>query len=213
MLAIYQPGQVGSFSMLEAINQKIPEAVHCHGWRSRGISSSFDTTLLFDEIEFQQGQVNLIIPTRDPLDWGLSRFFFRFRKYTGFRLEDTDPSPDNLVSLFVQYFDTNEQSDWYDENVVERLDVPLYDEPFPENGYTTFETDYLKTLVIQSELEDSVKSEIIGDFLDTEIEIGRTNTSEARFYADEYNAVKEQEFPKEFLDKIYGTTYAKHFYQ
>lgn len=212
MLAIYQPGHVGSSSIYEAITQKNPSVIHCHGWRSRGLSSSFETNKLFDTIECKLDDVKMIVPVRDPVDWNISRFFFRFKKYTGMHLEDADQSPENLVSLFVDSFDPNELPNWYNENIVDKLGIPLYDTPFPSEGYIILEKDHLKLLVMRLELDDETKSNVIGSFLDTELQIAHTNRSDSRFYADSYNAFKANGLPEGIVNQIYESEYAKHFY-
>ena len=95
------------------------------------------------------------------------------------------------------------------------LRLDLLAEPFdPELGYGTYSIGASSVLVLQVELPDERKEAVLRDFLDApNLHLEATNVGSQKQYAKAYRwFCAGIEFDIEFLDEIYGSRYARHFY-
>jgi len=125
-----------------------------------------------------------------------------------------DPVND-MVAMFMRNFPHSEPAYWFDAEIRDVIGIDLLAEPFdPEVGYATYAIGASSVLVLQVELPDARKEAVLRDFLQTpSLRLEQSNVGSQKGYAKAYRRFRAGiEFATEFLDEIYGSRYARHFY-
>ena len=166
---------------------------------------------------------------RDPVGRNVSSFFQNLESFFDFwpreELEnrDIDEVAHQLVEMFLTSYVVKAQTVeadgdplvWFDEELKEVFDVDVYASEFPtEAGFDTYSSDNAKVLLIRLEDLDNVASDALGPFLGVgDITMGRSNDSSDKTYADAYKRFRDLlVIPDVYLDRMYTSTYATHFY-
>jgi hypothetical protein len=105
--------------------------------------------------------------------------------------------------------------DWYDTQMKPVFDIDVYAQPFPHHqGHEIYHgKNNSRLLVLRLEDLNRVGQKVLGDFLDLEqFELVQANVSEQKGYADLYREFKKLPLPASYLEKMYSSTYARHFY-
>ena len=104
---------------------------------------------------------------------------------------------------------------WFDMEMGEMFGVDVYQTPFPqEKGYQVVRTAGVDLLLIKIEALNSCYREAFADFLGVDVpELLQTHITERdptrAMYAD---FVKNAVLPEEYLDRMYASRFARHFY-
>lgn len=151
---------------------------------------------------------------RDPVARNISDFFRVGPDALGldFRAEAMDV----LGAAFLErYAGHDEPLVWFDAQLKATFGLDVYERPFPqETGYAIYENELVKALVLR--LEDlrfcapSAFQEWLG--LDG-FELVAANVTEPKGTGTLYRTFLESvELPPEYLSRMYGSRYARHFY-
>lgn len=121
-----------------------------------------------------------------------------------------------LAQAFLDLFKTHDiPLTWIDEEVRSFLGIDVYEVPFPkEEGYRIFHGDRADLLLLKMERLDAAAGRALSEFLEIEdIHLERANVAGEKAYADTYGAfLKHLTLPAEYLDRMYGSRYSRHFY-
>jgi hypothetical protein len=114
----------------------------------------------------------------------------------------------------VEPYDANPLN-WFDRELKTVFDVDVYAEPFcHERGYMTYETPRARVLLLR--LKDFARhhGEPVKAFLGSrDVRLLDANTRESKAYADVYETFsKTARLPIEYVDRMYRSKYARHFY-
>lgn len=166
---------------------------------------------------------------RDPVARNVSSFFQNLDSFFDFwpldELEhrDTDDVARELIDLFLESYPTNspliagdgDPLVWFDEELKAVFDVDVYARSFPaEVGFRTYSSATANVLLIRVEDLDRVASDALGSFLGVSgVTVGRRNDSLGKPYSAVYRRFKELLImPEDYLDRLYTSRYATHFY-
>ena len=180
----------------------------------------------------------LITATRDPLARNVSAFFQNLDSH-GFGKREVivaglvsryphvsailrrlgisrlvDPVND-MVATFMRNYPHSQPARWFDAEIRDVLGLDLLAAAFdPEVGHATYSIGASSVLVLQVELPDERKEAVLRDFLDApDLRLEATNVGSQKRYAKAYRRFRAGiAFDTEFLDEIYGSRYARHFY-
>lgn len=161
----------------------------------------------------------IVSVVREPVGRNLSAFFQNLELYfpeDRIRGPALDALPAReLIDAFLQKFDHDRPMEWFDGEIKGLLGLDVFSEPFPrEAGFRTWERDGFDMLLLRMESLNAVAKQALAAFLDMPgFELVNRNIGAEKAYANKYRSVKEQiVFPRDYLDRCYGSRYATHFY-
>jgi hypothetical protein len=166
----------------------------------------------------QGARWKLISLVRDPLAQHVSSFFqildMLWPDYRE-RFEAGSLGPADLLPRFLEeYPPDNYYLDWFDTEMKPSFGIDVYAEPFPvERGYRRFENEHAELLLLRLESLDAGGAEAIAGFLGLEgLELQRQNEAHSKAYNALYAAFRQLQLPADYVEAIYGSRLARHFY-
>ncbi|MCU0286868.1 MAG: putative capsular polysaccharide synthesis family protein [Acidobacteria bacterium] len=168
-------------------------------------------------------QWKIITMTRDPVSVKLSAFFENIEVYgnTVFDSPDKVNIAKTIDCIRKEAFDLEKINGdyyhvWFDEELKTVFDIDVYQVPYDFNkGYTIITKEEVSVLVMRIEDMSESFQDAMAEFLKIDkIKLIKDNTADNKKYWHEYQTVlKNFKLPLEFLDLIYATPYARHFYR
>jgi len=169
-----------------------------------------------------RGGWRLITLVRDPLQRNLSSFFQTLNLHAsdlGFakRLQDESDASvvDDMIKYFTRQWSQERPATWFDDEVRAVFGLDVLSQPFPqEAGYGIYEGEQTSLMVIRLEDLSTCVQQAFGEFMDVQdLTLSREQDATLKFYAKAYREFRDRaRFDEEFLDRIYGTQYARTFY-
>jgi hypothetical protein len=144
-----------------------------------------------------------------PTEWRLSSSFFDFDLV----LRDNDTRA--LSELFFERGWHDFPPLWVDREIEGVLGIDVYATGFPRNqGYDIYHSQKADLLLIRLEDLNHCAARAFKEFLDLDqFSVVSANVGEQKGYASFYRALKSSiVFPKSYLDRIYSSQFAQHFY-
>jgi hypothetical protein len=109
-----------------------------------------------------------------------------------------------------------ELDQWFDNELLVASGHDVFERPFPiEKGYDVFCKGGTRLLVYRLENMETLLDSIaeLAWVLPSILHLQKTNIGKEKSYGDAYrNVVKNLKFSDAFLDRVYGSRYATHFY-
>ncbi|SER03598.1 putative capsular polysaccharide synthesis family protein [Thalassovita taeanensis] len=147
---------------------------------------------------------------RDPLERNLSAFFETFQFLHGVTPSAGDAQA--LFDRFVSEYNHNLPLNWFDNEVKTFLGLDVYQSTFPKDQKQVYFPEH-RFLLFRLDCPDETKQEVLTEMLGEKILIERENDGSRKDYAEAYRKVKSMAtFPKAFLDKMYESRFARHFW-
>lgn len=240
-LLIYQMGKVGSTTLLDTLRPLLPQTqiYHLHVLSDAGIRqedqnyyggqpSLFSASRLpaskhLFESKFIRKQrarglegIKIITLFRDPIGREVSAFFQGNLPETGFRQRLGDPA--RVPGVVEDFWKGNEFEfalNWFDRELKAVFGFDVYGHAFPhEQGYGIYEQDGVGILVIKLEALNVCFRPALREFLGVEVPaLKPANVTKAKGYQELQTAfLHALTFSPEFLDEMYTSKYATHFY-
>ncbi len=164
---------------------------------------------------------DLVSMVRDPIARNVASFFHNLSEYIPDwreRYADDNLNPRELQTLFLSldwYFNALDR--WFDIQMkpIPAIAIDVYETSFPhEIGYKIYPGAFQASLLlIRLENLNKCVARAMHEFLGLEnFTLHNTNTADEKDYADLYHAFKEIPLPVAYVEKIYSTQYARHFY-
>lgn len=240
-LLIYQMGKVGSTAILDALHARAVHypVYHVHflapaqivDAKSRlkqlcpaGYNANswclLESERVRSQIDRQTAQSwNVITLVRDPVARTVSSFFYNAQKYMpdfyrelGAGRIDTA----KLVAMFLNDFPEHDYTlNWFDKELKAVFGIDVYAESFPHSqGYCILHGSNVRVLVLKLEKLAAAGQGAMNEFLGVKgFSPSAANTADERDYKNVYKKfAAEAMLPKDYLDKMYGSRLARHFY-
>lgn len=166
-----------------------------------------------------RGKWQVITMVRDPVAQNISAFFqiadllipdFSERAATG------RVSVDELLEVFLRNFPPDGiYINWFDQEMKPTFGVDVFASPSSkEAGYTIYRENNVELLLLRLEDVDRCAAAAFDDFLGLKnFRVERRNEAEQKTYSALYKAFQQQAvFPRHYVDGVYGSKYARHFY-
>jgi Putative capsular polysaccharide synthesis protein len=151
---------------------------------------------------------------RDPVARNISDFF-RVGP-DGLGLDFRAEAIDVLGAAFLErYTGHDEPLVWFDEQLKTTFGLDVYERPFPqETGYAIYENELVRALVIRLEDLRSCAAPAFQEWVGLDgFELVEANVTEPKATGALYRTfVESVELPPEYLSRMYGSRYARHFY-
>lgn len=226
-------GKVASTALAEAIADQITEPVyHLHFLSKEGIAfadsvyrSNWDSARLPWHVweskrirrMLRQGGTEpwkVATVVRDPVSRNVSSFFQT--AFLQHRLDVTALSTEQLRTEFLETFDEHDRPlNWLDKEVDAVFGTDLYANDFPqEAGWAVVSSPMADVAVIRYEDLETAAAPAVDALLGVQLPpLGRSNSSSTKQYGDAHRSLVDSlTLPDAYLDMMYESKYAKHFY-
>ncbi len=239
---IFQPGKVGSTTVQVSLLEKYKDigidvpVYHAHilcnieeriefvrqnrKFPKNTIKKLRESARLRAQIDAHPDRIwNVVTLVRDPVAIKVSSMFQNLYEYIP-NWQDLYNSGqltlDDLLNHLLQKkeFGAGGLVDWYDAQMKPLWGIDVFAQPFPHaQGYQIYRSQRGSLLLIRLEDLNRVAENAFEEFIGVKnLKIINTNTSEQKKYADLYRRFKERPLPVEYVDAIYATRFARHFY-
>lgn len=171
---------------------------------------------------------HVISLVRDPVAQTISRFFQSIGEIipnAERRFKDGAIGVDDFLDAFLRKWVQNNPYDalnkgydalvWFDNQFKPVFDIDVYDMPFPcAKGYGIFRKDRFSLLLFRLEDLDGCAAQAFEEFLGlADFRLMKANEAANKWYQGLYREfVSRIDLPKDYLDKIYGSKFSRHFY-
>jgi hypothetical protein len=170
----------------------------------------------------------IVTLVRDPIARNLSDFFQNIRvepeaegeyklKSLGYDFEVTvkNNNMEEFIKLFFERYEHDIHTFYFEREFKGVLGVDLYATDFPRSeGYKIYQEKEADILLIKLEHLNTCVAEAFKEFLGIEnLTLVDENVGTQKGYAEMYRAFKDAiVFPESYLDRMYASQYARHFY-
>jgi hypothetical protein len=240
-IIIHQMGKVGSKTVKLSLEKAyenvryIPPVLHSHvltnldnielaiarefGEMGRDLGIIRDARqlnrIIFNNPGFKWNVVSLV---RDPVARNVGAFFQNLPLIMPDWKRYYQSNEFNIRELQDIFFRTgsihNTSVDWFDHQLKLVFDVDVFEVPFPQaGGYQIYHSAKADLLLLRLEDLDRVAVPAMDEFLGLkDFQIYNANVSEDKEYADIYRDFKQVSLPAEYVDGVYRSKMAAHFY-
>lgn len=166
---------------------------------------------------FDSRNVYFLSGVREPIALAVSTFF---QTYFVPDLPPPNYSVEEIRSQIESAKDSwlnwSELDRWFDNDLLVASGHDVFEQPFPrDKGYQVLSKGGSKLLVYRVENMETILDAIaeLSWVLPSLLVLQKTNVSHDKIYGETYrNVVKNLKFSDAFLDRVYGSRYATHFY-
>jgi len=158
---------------------------------------------------------------RDPVARNISTFFHSLCIYFPELCVDdrqifSEERIPELLETYINRWDGHHTPlHWFQTQLEPVFDIDVYDMPFPKDkGYQIIESGAVSLLLLRLESLNATARPAMEDFLGLQgVKLDNHNVAEKKAYASAYKAFQKQlKLPGEYLDTLYDSKYARHFY-
>jgi len=184
------------------------------------VESAFLRNLL-DKGEINR-RLKLITLVRDPVARNFSSFFQSFKQFfpeMALKYEDgslkMEDDIETLIQLFIEKFDHEMPLRWFDSYLKPVFEIDVYASKFPTTkGYDIYSGGMADLLLLRLEDLDRCAPVAFNDFLGIDnFVLKSANIAEEKYYQRAYRAFRKSIIlPQSYIDKMYTSKFAKHFY-
>ena len=230
LVFVYQMGKVASSSIYYSLKEKKKVVYHIHRLNKDHIRELHKVHLektglieskAVDErgirlynifIKNNKRPVYIISLVRNPIERNMSAFFQNKEYYTKqHNYSDTD----KLTNLFYNLYDHDTPLMWFDREFKHCLNINIYDSPFPkEVKYKILKSENFNILLMRVDIEDSIKENIICDFLGIKnFKLKNKNVGTLKSYNEEYKEFKRTvKLSEGYINRMLNSKFANYFY-
>lgn len=242
-IVIFQSGKVGSSSVQASLLKKYEElgisvpVYHAHILENidarieyvrlnrksptATVNMLMNSRALRQKIDANPNQVwNIINLVRDPVAIKVSALFQTLYEYIPDwkeRINNGQLTLDDLEYnlLNKKEFGTGGFEAWYDSQIRPVWGIDIFAHPFScEAGYQVYHEGRANLVVIRLEDLNRVAVRAFEDLLGIQgVKIINTNLGEQKRYAEIYEQFKQRPLPAQYVDAVYSTRFARHFYR
>lgn len=209
---------------IKKINDQFRRASKIHGRaqvRQHVLESEYLRSLLDRRDPEMEWRIISIV--RDPVARNVSTFFQGLSTYFPELSQQQDAarlSPEQrlpeLLPAFLDNFEGHETPlSWFQTHLEPAFGIDIYQEQFPKKtGYQIVSSGNKTVLLLRLEDLETTAEDAFEQFLGlNNFRITKHNISERKAYAETYRIFKERlVLPTQYLDRLYGSAYAHHFY-
>jgi hypothetical protein len=165
-----------------------------------------------------QRQWKLVTVFREPIARNVSVFFLSIDAFVeNFQERHQRGELDNetLMEIFLEKFPHEQPLLWFEQEVKDVFGIDVYDQAFPQDqGYQVIRHDHVDLLLIKLEQLNNCYRKAFPELLEVEIpNLKHTHVTELDPSKPMYtDFVRNASFPPEYLDRMYESAFARHFY-
>lgn len=165
-------------------------------------------------------RVAVITLVRDPVAVNISGFFHNQQWWPAELRHPVDNEPtvaylDALKQAFLDDYTHEVPGAWYDREFRPLYDIDVFASPFDiSQGYAIYHSNVADALLLKLEQLDQSIARAFHEFMGIEhFHLVTSNLAESKEYATVYKAFRKRlVLPDDYLNQIYGSKLARHFY-
>ncbi|WP_413166739.1 putative capsular polysaccharide synthesis family protein [Capilliphycus salinus ALCB114379] len=218
---IYTMGKVASTSISNSLKKYVGDAnvYDLHFLNESFIRNNLDRGHCRDSLFVLNNWLNqhlkIISLVRNPIEVNISGFFQNIEKHypTLTKMQISELDVNEMIDKFIS-LDPTYPLKWFDTEFREQLGFDIYATPFSVLGWKTYLHQKYHILVMQVELQDSEKENIIKTFSKSQnFKLINHNLASEKWYYQRYlQFIKNLALSREYLDRCLLSGYTKHFY-
>lgn len=162
--------------------------------------------------------LNIITLVRDPVARNVSAFFQNIYEVIpdfDANSEVDEAAIDRLKKSFLNDYDHNAPLEWFDTQLRDVFDFDVFSREFSKtSGYSIYEESRFKLLILRLENLDMCVRPAMKEFLGLKaFQILDSNISQQKRVGNTYKKfINNLILPDAYLDKMYNSKFARHFY-
>ncbi|MGI0495768.1 putative capsular polysaccharide synthesis family protein, partial [Limnospira platensis] len=217
---VYTMGKVGSTSISTSLKNHSSQVYDIHFLEETYLQKNMHKGHCIDGyfvLKNWLGEpLKIISLVRNPIAVNISGFFQNLDTYY------PHLSPEQILQLSIEELinkfwtlDLNYPLIWFDREFKKCLNFDIYSQPFSLLGWQTYLHESYHILIMQAELMDSQKQEVIRMFTGiSNFHLENQNLSSQKWYSHLFKEFKEKlVLPGDYLDKMLNSQFTKHFYR
>ncbi|MEM7573476.1 MAG: putative capsular polysaccharide synthesis family protein [Bacteroidota bacterium] len=211
-LYVYQMGKVASSSLRYSLEATYPgQVVHSHHFGPQ--HRKWEVEYLYRAWQKGPFPLKVISLIREPVGRNISAFFENFERFTRIPFEQNPYTAEELQLIFLTRYAHNIPLLWLESELQHSFGVDVYASPFPREGHLRMQQGPVDFLLMKHQLTDEYKAKLVQDFVPLEqLEWHNRNQGTEKPYAQLYQEFKALPLPDWYLDQMYNSRYARHFY-
>ncbi|GGG27325.1 hypothetical protein GCM10011344_30170 [Dokdonia pacifica] len=227
---IFTMAKVGSSSVYHSLkNQSNIPCFHMHTLsveeemnakelcKEKGVypGSRTPVFILHTHLLEKQRTFKVISLFRNPIERNLSAFFEAFEVYMGVPAHLYKGSLQEIENAFHSKLDHSYCKEWFDTHFKSQIGVNVYEYAFAKaKGHAIIKSNQVDILVLKTNLNDTLKSKLVGDFCGLEnFTLQNINVTDAKKEAKLYANFKSYiRFSKSYLEGQLESKYMHHFF-
>ncbi|MDY6905430.1 MAG: putative capsular polysaccharide synthesis family protein [Thermodesulfobacteriota bacterium] len=209
-LIVFQMGKVGSKSIYNSLKKSAIKSIFHTHYLNYNHQYAF-IRRLYELVVNQKKPTRIISLTREPFSRNVSAFFETLPRYA---ISNTHHvNTDDLANIFFHKFYHDEPLLWFDTQLKRVTGFDVYQHQLIDNQYIAGSSRNFKILVLKSELSNSLKEEIISNFLNIKFKIRNANLTKDKQISTTYTDFKKRiAYDENFVSAIIKSRYFDHFY-
>lgn len=216
---VYTMGQVGSTSISTSLKNYTSQVYDIHfldeTYLPKNMHKGHCVDGYFVFKNWLGEPLKIISMVRNPIAVNVSGFFQNLDTYYPHLSQEEilQLSIEELINKFWT-LDLNYPLHWFDREFNKCLNFDIYSQPFSMLGWQTYLHESYHILIMQAELMDSQKQEVIRMFTGiSNLQLENQNMSSQKWYSHRFKEFKEKlVLPKDYLDKMLNSKLTRHFY-
>lgn len=163
----------------------------------------------------QRGHWQVITMVRDPVAQNVSSFFQLIDLFIP-NFAAGELSTAELMQVFLKHYPADSNFiNWFDVEMKPSFGIDVFASEFPrQDGYKIYRAPHAELLLMRLEDVDRCAPAAFRDFLKIDdFQILKQNEAKEKKYYQLYKRFKEEAvFPRHYVDAVYASKYARHFY-
>ncbi len=219
---IYTMGKVASTSISNSLKKYVRDGnvYDIHFLNESFIRNNLDRGHCRDSLfvfnHWLNQHLKIISLVRNPIEVNISGFFQNIERYypTLTKMQISELDVNEMIDKFIS-LDPTYPLKWFDKEFRDQLGFDIYATPFSVLGWKTYLHKKYHILVMQVELQDSEKENIIKTFSKIKnLKLANDNLTSEKWYYNKYLQFRRKlALSREYLDRCLLSEYTKHFYR
>lgn len=229
-VVVYQPGKVGSRSIVTALERARFKVAHVHMLNEKRLEHFVsqcvekglepppylpDAHRIQTEYLKSGRRMKVVSAVRDPVARNLSAYFQNIdQNFPEWRRLKKHQLP-LVAERFLNDYPHHVIKQWFDVELCEVLEVDIFAKPFEfERGAGEYQSKRGDILIVRAEDDNRLKEQALRRFLGCgKIMLGNENKGASRPWGSAYKSLMRRiVFPESYLDDMYGSKMARYFY-
>jgi tetratricopeptide (TPR) repeat protein len=220
-LLVYTMGKVASTSVANSLRKYIENATvyDIHFLNKNFINKNLDRGHCRDSLfvlnHWMNQPLKIISLVRNPIEVNISSFFQNIERHYP-ELSQTQINAINIHEMIDKFksLDPTYPLTWFEKEFRDQLGFDIYSVPFSALGWKTYIHNKYHILVMQVELPDAEKENVIKSFSSSHtLKLGNKNLSSEKWYHHKYLEFRTKlVLSREYIENCLFSTYTQYFY-
>jgi hypothetical protein len=170
---------------------------------------------LAEELIKPRRPARIVSLVRDPIARNISFYFQTLDVLWKTERAHEQVKVERLLAEFHDRFVHERGIDWFDKEFKPVLGIDVYAHPFPQGeGFLRISNGPYEVLLMRHDLDDRLKEKCLAELIGVPaVSLTPKNVGTQKVYSSTYTEfLKRIRLPEEYVDRMLGSKYARHFY-